>query len=180
MTHHLAAELRGILDDLHDAEHGAVPKPLVRERLGRLAEHVEQATPNPLAASIRHINSTSFEPEDRERYVENLAQRVEHAADQPVEVDASTELTATFGLEPDQEIRDRALDSAARLLAPALGGWSPLGVEDNLATIARLWIELAQYGEAWVSTGGACGCTVVDDPECPLHGGEPRRRSTDR
>lgn len=40
-TDHLAAELRGILDDLHDAEHGAVPKHLVRERLLRLTEHVE-------------------------------------------------------------------------------------------------------------------------------------------
>lgn len=42
MTDHLADELRGILDDLHDAEYGSVPKALVRERLLRLVEHVEQ------------------------------------------------------------------------------------------------------------------------------------------
>lgn len=39
---YLALELQGILDDLHDAEHGVVPKRLVRERLERLTEHVER------------------------------------------------------------------------------------------------------------------------------------------
>lgn len=41
---YLASEIRGILDDLHDADHGAVPKRLVRERLVRLAETVETTT----------------------------------------------------------------------------------------------------------------------------------------
>lgn len=109
-----------------------------------------------------------------------LAEHVERLGADPVEVDASTELTASFGLEPEQEIRSRGLEAAAELLAPVLGGMSLAGVEANRDNITRLWLELAQHGEALIATGGACDCTVVDDPECPLHGGEPRRRSTDR
>jgi hypothetical protein len=68
-TNLLAAELRGILDDLHDAEHGDAPKYLVRSRLERLAEHVERVGAGPDAI----------------------------------------ELTGSFGLDPEQEIRARAL-----------------------------------------------------------------------
>lgn len=106
MTNHLADELRGILDDLHDAEHGDVPKALVRERLERLVEHVERL------------------------------------ATKPVEVDASTELTASFGLEPEQEIRTQAARSLAWRYPSAR----------NPEDYTEFWDQLDALAD-WIRTG---------------------------
>lgn len=61
-------------------------------------------TTNHLANDIRDINDVyEQDPDLARRYVQKLAERVEQS-------DASTELTATFGLEPEQEIRARAAE----------------------------------------------------------------------
>jgi hypothetical protein len=112
----LAAELRGILDDYHDAEHGNVPKVLVRERLERLAEHVERLAAEP--------------------------------------VEATTELTASFGLDPEQEIRARAALTAATALGPAIaaavaGPFSPEDFgrgRDALVNLTGVFIALIRDG----------------------------------
>lgn len=104
MTNHLAAELRGILDDLGDDPHNGA----AIERIRRLAEHVDQV------------------------------------ADYPFGADASTELTASFGLEPEQEIRDRGLERAIAMLHGSdLAAMAEAGV---------LW-KLADQAAAYIRTG---------------------------
>lgn len=58
--------------------------------------------------------------------LESLIQRVEKLGGQPVEVDASTDLTVTSGLEPEQEIRARAAEiigSPSQLTVDSVERW---------------------------------------------------------
>jgi hypothetical protein len=122
---------------------------------------------NPLAVELWQIlagldddpNSTHLEPMTRER-LERLAEHVERVGAEP----DTTELTGSFGLDPEQEIRTRALDSATRLLAPVLGNRSLDAVDIDLDRIRRLWLDLAGAGADWIQAGIRDG-SRPDDPE---------------
>lgn len=75
---------------------------------------VRTGHPN-LAAELRQILDVFDGSKAVYQQLLRLAERVEQASSEPVESNASTELTANFGLEPEQEIRARALDIAGRI-----------------------------------------------------------------
>lgn len=107
----------------------------------------EQPMTNHLAHDLRKVladlNHPDHWPAALDR-LESIIERVEAVDAEPVEVDASTELTASFGLEPDQEIRDRGLERAIDLLHGSdLSGMPERGV---------LW-KLADQAAAYIRTG---------------------------
>lgn len=95
-----------------DLPHPPPPPPPPRMVTGHAV--VADAPPpyrNLLGAEVRQILAdveTGYTGAATERLL-RLAEHVERLGDQPVEVDASTELTVNAGLEPEQTIRDYAI-----------------------------------------------------------------------
>lgn len=102
------------------------------------------ATPPVIAAELRELaGSPSSIPAAYRDRLRLLAGEVDAlASSQPV--DAFTELTASFGLEPDQEIRDRALERAVALLAPL--------AREVPEVLSQLW-STADECAAYIRTG---------------------------
>jgi hypothetical protein len=77
-----------------------------------------------------------------------LVERVETLGNQPVELEA-----IAAGLDSEQEIRARALEAAAHLLAQLLGNMSMTGAEMNLGGIMDMWLQLAEQGAGCIRGG---------------------------
>jgi hypothetical protein len=101
MTNHLADELRGILAELNNDP---------------MSGYVEITTRERLRALIAHVERLHAEPEPAKLSTAERVERIRTLLD--VVVEPTVELT-TAGLDPEQEIRARALDAVARLFTGA-------------------------------------------------------------
>jgi hypothetical protein len=130
-TNHLAAELREILGELNVDPNSPYLEPTTRERLARLAEHVERLDKHPWGPIDMERRRLGREVREARAELDRLRGWL-----QPAE---ATELTATFGLDPEQEMRSRALDAAVRLPYAAPDGERVLSVAAAFAD----WIQAA-------------------------------------